>query len=150
MRLSSKYHFSLIDTTINYPVNSFQFLSKKSLPGIYVLKKKLLPRMLVFTKKLLPRMPYFKPLTPNKSCTVPNMFSFRMKSYPFHRLKRTGSMPQVTLNILGNYIWQKVVSHDLQAVSTPLRFHFKQVNIGTVLKELRNLKRSKSSEFLYV
>ena len=49
-----------------------------------------------------------------------------------------------SLNILGNHIWQKVVSHDLQAVNTSLRFHFKQVNTGTVLKELRNLKRSKS------
>ena len=49
-----------------------------------------------------------------------------------------------SLNILGNHIWQKVVSHDLQAVSTSLRFHFKQVNTGTVLKELRNLKRFKS------
>ena len=49
-----------------------------------------------------------------------------------------------SLNLLGNHIWQKVVSHDLQAVSTSLRFHFKQVNTGTVPKELRNLKRSKS------
>ena len=49
-----------------------------------------------------------------------------------------------SLNILGNHIWQKVVSHDLQAVSTSLRFHFKQVNTGTILKEPRNLERSKS------
>ena len=49
-----------------------------------------------------------------------------------------------SLNILGNHIWQNAVSHDLQAVSTTLHFHFKQINTGTVLKELRNLKRSKS------
>ena len=36
------------------------------------------------------------------------------------------------------------MSHNLQAVSTSLHFPFKQVNTGTVLKELRNLKRSKS------
>ena len=52
--------------------------------------------------------------------------------------------PKRSLNVLDNHIWQKVVSHDLQAVSTSLRFHFKHVNTGTVLKELRNLKRSKS------
>ena len=51
---------------------------------------------------------------------------------------------KMSLNILGNHIWQKVISHDFQAVSTSLHFHFKQVNSGTVLKELRNLKRSKS------
>ena len=52
-----------------------------------------------------------------------------------------------SLNILGNHISQKVVSHDLQAVSTSLRFHFKHVNTGTVLKELRNLIMSKSPGF---
>ena len=49
-----------------------------------------------------------------------------------------------SLNILGNHIWQKVVSHDLQAVSISLCFHFKQVNTATILKEPRNLERSKS------
>ena len=39
-----------------------------------------------------------------------------------------------SLNILGNHIWQKVVSHDLQAISTSLRFHLKQVNTGHFLK----------------
>ena len=47
---------------------------------------------------------------------------------------------------IGNHIWQKVVSHDLQAASTSLHFHFKQVNTRIVLKELRNLKRSKSPD----
>ena len=46
---------------------------------------------------------------------------------------------------LCTFLGHPVVSHDLQAESTTLRFHFKQVNTGTVLKELRNLKRSKSS-----
>ena len=52
--------------------------------------------------------------------------------------------------IPGNHIWQKVVSHNLQAVSTTSCFHFKQVNKGTVLKELRNLKRSKIPGLYYI